>query len=79
MNDALKSPCLECVVHRRELDKLDPRYPCISCAERLRYALAVAGPPTRPGYWGEWYGLQSDHLCMDQLFDIGYIEPTDEG
>ena len=45
----LKSPCHECVIHLRGLDKRDTRYPCITCVKRLAYvAQYAAGVPVEP-------------------------------
>jgi len=45
--EVLKSPCFDCICHKRKLDKLDPRYNCEECRPRLEYAVAVTGIPAR--------------------------------
>lgn len=68
--EALKSPCLDCIVHKRELDKTDPRYPCERCRDRLEYAARVKGIPARV-VDGENYEVHGDGLGLFSEFDDG--------
>ena len=66
----LKSPCLDCIIHRRKLDKTDPRYPCELCAVRLAYAESVTGIAAR-FVDDDVYEIHGEGLDVFEAFDDG--------
>jgi hypothetical protein len=77
INDIEKSPCFECVIHLRGLDKENPIYPCGECAARISYADRNYGMPARL-FEEEIFFLWHD--VIDNLYVYGAgLQITDIG
>ena len=70
MNDADRSPCTVCVIHLRLLNKLDPRYPCGDCAQRVAYADRNYGMPARL-FEDDMYEMHGDRVEIFRMFENG--------
>jgi len=46
--DCEKSPCIDCPIHLKRLNKKLARYPCATCRRRMEYADRIYGMPARP-------------------------------
>jgi len=66
-----KSPCFDCLAHLRKLDKLDPRYPCATCAPRIAYADRQYGMPARNNVEQDIYEMHDDGTEIFRMFDDG--------
>ena len=69
-SDTEKSPCFDCIIHQRCLDKLNPSYPCENCLKRIVYADSIYGPPARLTEEDVYY-LYEDSLDFFYQFKDG--------